>query len=434
LDKIIGLDPDWIISLTASVSRAVDHEFIKNIKAKKYIPVIGTGDFLLETPAQYLRKDWFDAVILDFSSLDILYFLEGKPDKVKSVSYIRNDEIIEGEVGLYRGEYEIPRPQHELFPLKKYRYPFVRHSSFATVLTDYGCPFHCSFCLMNTLGYKYRTVPNVMNELKFLKTLGIREIYFADQTFGAHKERGIELCQEMIKEGLNFGWVCFSRVDLTDDKVLGYMKRAGCHTIMYGVENARNNILKNYKKNITTDQTRETFARCRKFGLRTVATFLLGLPEEDRDNILETINFAQELGPNYVSFNMAIPKARTTLRDIALKNDLIIDDGQKGSMDQAGNTITMRTHHLVKEELSYLIKKANRDFYLRPSYLIRRLMEVRSPFDLKNNFLQGLFALRRLFFNHNNNHSKRSRPSGPKQALKSKGDSPIIKDVEGTWG
>jgi len=78
----------------------------------------------------------------------------------------------------------------------------------ATILTDFGCPHTCKFCLYPSLGFKKRKLQNVLEELDRLKALGIREIFDKDQAFGVDRKRTFELCREMCARG-HFSWTCF---------------------------------------------------------------------------------------------------------------------------------------------------------------------------------------------------------------------------------
>ena len=129
-------------------------------------------------------------------------------------------------------------PRHEYFPLKEYKYAFSRDFPTAHLMTDFGCAFNCSFCpiRIDNLGFKIRPVNEIIEELKYLKSIGIKELYFRDQTFGANKKRAIELCNKMIEEGLKFSWHCFSRVDVINEDLIDAMRSSGCHTIIFGMK------------------------------------------------------------------------------------------------------------------------------------------------------------------------------------------------------
>jgi uncharacterized radical SAM superfamily protein len=376
LRRIVGLSPDAVIFLTGGVSWPEDREFLAS--ARRAVPsaeFIGLGDIFREDAAKYLAEAPFlSAVILDFTSDDAARYLAGERSGPANMVLAGAPPTV---APMRRGtsEFEIPVPRHELFIFKKYRYPFVRASRFATVLSEYGCPFDCSFCVMGTLGHKIRKVSNVVEELEYILRLGVREIFFATQTFGARRSYAVDLCRAI--KPLNIGWTTFSRVDTVDEEVLSLMKEAGCHTIIFGIESGSGELLKRYRKGYDKERIRKIINLCADKGIETVGTFILGLPEETRDTMRETLDFIAELPLDYASFNVAVPRAGTDLRKEARAAGLAVAD-LSSTMDQSGSEIAMNTKHLSREEIQDFRRKAVRTFYLRPSYLLRRLASIRS--------------------------------------------------------
>jgi radical SAM superfamily enzyme YgiQ (UPF0313 family) len=324
---------------------------------------------------------------LDFTNTDVIAYLDNKEDEIKNMIYRKDGQIkIKTSPRTTERKYDIPIPRHELFQ-GNYNYPFVRRRPFATVLTDYGCPYKCSFCVIATLGFKCRPVENITDELRYLKNLGYKEIYFNDQTFGIKKTRTKELCKRMIKEELNFGWVCWSRVDIINEELLKIMKKSGCHTILFGVETANEKSLKSMGKGYTLRDVEETFRLCKKYGVRTLATYILGLPGEDKNSIMETIEFAVRLDSDFVSFNTLIPRAGTQIRQYAINSGWI----EKGAirMDQSGTYAVMGNEALTGDDIRELKSYAVRRFYGRPSYIAKRLWGVRSLYELKRLVMDG---------------------------------------------
>ncbi len=395
--KILKEDYGAIIFLTGSVSWDEDSEFISSLKKKKEFLAVGTGDILLEDCASLMRENNFlDAVILDFTTDDILFYLGGEHDKVKNMTFRKGGEIIDnGAVREFQKEFEIPVPKYELFPNKKYNYPFVLRHPFATVLTDYGCPFKCKFCVMNTIGFKYRKLENVFKELRYIKKLGFKDIYFDDQTFGAKRERLEAICDFMVNNKLNMGWVCWSRVDVVDEDLLKLMKKAGCHTILFGVESGNEEILKKNYKGFTISQVKKIFALCRNLKIRTLGTFIFGLPGETRESCLKTIDLAKEIKADFVSFNVLIPRMNTEIRKESIEKGFVKNDIK--IMDQSGSFAVMGNEEMSSDEIMALKKKAEKDFYLRPSYVLRRLVLIRTPYELKLMFLNGWGIMKNIF-------------------------------------
>lgn len=400
LKKINSLNPDIIISLTGAVSFEEDVEFWKLIKAsRKDILIFASGDILMEDTDLLLKElDCLDGVILDFTDDDILAVIEDMGRSYDTIVHKHKGQVFKGTGESKRGVFEIPLPRHDMFPLKKYIYPFIGGSPFVTVLTDYGCPYRCSFCIMGTLPYKWRSIDNVMEELRYVKGLGINHIYFDDQTFGVIKNRGAELCRRMIEERLDLKWCCFSRVDMAEEETLRLMKEAGCHTVMYGVESGSDDILKKYSKDTSCAQIRNAFDLCRKMGLKTVATFVLGLPDDSEATITETVKFAKEIEPDYASFNVYVPRMHTKLRKDVLEKGLIASDVRV--MDQTGTFSVAGTNYLASEEVLRLKEKAVKEFYLRLGYLVKRLKGINSLFDIKKELLGGLTVVRDIFRNY----------------------------------
>lgn len=399
LKKIEALNPELIISLTGAVSFYEDVEFWNRIKAfSKKILIYASGDILMEEGQSLLKNtSGLDGMLLDFTDDALLGLLNDPSRLYNTIIHKYKGGILEGPAPNKTGEFEIPVPRHELFPIKRYIYPFVEGGPFATVLTDYGCPYRCSFCIMGTLPYKYRSIKNVIQELREVKRLGIRNIYFSDQTFGAIRDRSAALCRQMADERLDLRWCCFSRVDLAEDESLKLMKRAGCHTVMYGVESGNDAILKKYHKDTSCQQIINAFRLCKRLGLKTVATFVLGLPEDTERTISETISFAKEIEPDYASFNIYVPRMHTRLRKEVLEKGLISPDVK--TMDQSGSYSVAGTDYLSSSQVWALKEKAVREFHLRPWYLMKRIRGINSFFYIKKEMLGGFTVVQDILRN-----------------------------------
>ena len=398
LKAILNMEIDTIIFLTGSVSWDTDRKFISKLREEKPLTLIGIGDIFLENGVEKLEKyNFIDAVLLDFSTDDILRYLDGDYEKLQNMIFRKDGKIISAPcIRQRKVEFELPMPRHEMFRGYNYRHPFVQKYPFASILTDFGCLYRCSFCVMGVLGFKYRSVESVMEEIRYVYSLGIREIFFVDQSFGAIKSRNQEMCELIIKNNLRLSWFCFSRVDLVDEDFLKLMKRAGCHTIIFGVETASEEMLNKYNKCYTKEQVKEAFRLCRKLDIKTAATFIFGLPEETKQTFHQTIEFAMEIGCDYASFNMAVPRMGTELRTMVLEAGLI--DSNFDCFDQSGSEIAMPTIHLSRDEVCNLKKKGIRKFYFRPSYIWCRIRKIKSFFQFKNQLLEGWALFRRNFF------------------------------------
>ncbi len=394
LQKIETFNPDYIIGLIGAVSLPEDSSFYQALKKRKPdVTIACSGDALLEKHEERFKKyNWLDAIITNFFKDGFKQLIEGKED-IEGLVY-RQDETCITKVSKRSKPTDMPIPKQSLFK-GNYRMPFANALPIATVLTNYACPYPCTFCIMSTLPYATRTAASIISELKVLKANGYKFLYFSDQTFFQSKAITNEVLEWMISENYGLNWMCFSRVDVLNEKELKLMKTAGCSLIMFGVEWAEDDLLTHYEKHYTTQQIETTFALSKKLGIKRLGTFLIGVPGQSKESIINTIDFAKKIEADYASFNVAVPRSNTSFRTEALTKGLIDDSLEV--MDQSGNEVTIGTGVLSKKELQQLKNKAYRSFYFRPKYIWNKLLSFRNWIEFKIHFKEGFYMLKSLF-------------------------------------
>lgn len=388
-------NPDLIIGMIGAVSLDEDRLFYAELK--KELPntkIACSGDALLEDFEEKLNTyNWLDLIITNFYANGAVQWFEGSTEQANGIAFIENNSLIEKTA-------KRSKPMDMAVPLQKlftgnYRMPFANAEPLATVLTNYACPYPCTFCIMSTLPYTTRTAESIIEELKYLKDEGYRFIYFSDQTFFQSKTISRTVLEWMVEVDYGISWMCFSRVDVVDESELKLMKKAGCKLIMFGVEWAENDRLEHYKKHYTVDQIRHTFKLTKELKIQRLGTFLIGVPGQSEESITNTVKFAIEIDADYASFNVAVPRSNTSFRTEALESGLIDDTVQ--IMDQSGDEVAMGTGELSQEEVMRLKKKAYRMFYFRFSYLFKRLRGLSNWVELKSHFREGWFIVKSLF-------------------------------------
>ncbi|MCK5849973.1 MAG: radical SAM protein [Kiritimatiellae bacterium] len=399
LEKIRDIGPDVIISLAGAVSWEEDKEFFKKLKSSMDIRLAVCGDLFLDDAVGWLERNKFlDAIILDFTATDIVGYINDVCVSTETfVCRGPDGAVISMTKGSSAGVIDMQAaPFHKLFLRSGYRYPFTLSPKYCSVLTQYGCPFDCSFCIMGKLRYRTRSAKNTIDELRYIISLGVREVFFVDQTFGADRKGANELLMEMVKQKLNLSWFCFSRVDVLTSELLELMKNAGCHTVILGIESGSDALLAKYRKGYDKARIRQTLQMCREHGIHTVGTFILGLPDETEETAKETLTFLKSLPLDYASFNVAVPRAGTDLRDEAISSGLVTEETV--SMDQSGTDIAMPTKHLSCERVKQLRRRAVMAFYLRPGYLVGRLLRLRTGYEFVQNCKHAVALFRKTFW------------------------------------
>ncbi len=393
--KILSIGPDIVIFLSSAPSYKEDMMFISEMKALLQATImIGTGDIFREYKEFALQENKIiDALLLDFSTQDIITYLLSEEKTIPNIIKRDGEEIINGGEKHLSGSFDLPLPRWDLFNLKAYHFPFARKIPYASILTDFGCPFSCDFCPVSTLGYKLRSISSVIDELRILKKLGVKELYIRDQTFGVNKQRTLDLLRAITIENFKFGWTCLSRTDILDAFVLKLMKEAGCHTIMIGIESANEQFMISHNKNTTTHQTHEAISLIKKAGIRAGGFFMIGFPGETRQSINDTIDLACSLNLDYASFNIVNPRFGTSLRKTVIEKGSIYENIL--DTESSFSKPVWKNQPVSNDNLLCLKKYAVRKFYLRPGYLFKRLLNIKTFHETKNLFAEAVELLRK---------------------------------------
>lgn len=260
----------------------------------------------------------------------------------------------------------IPHLPYELLTGYHYRATPLhgRNGTTMPFMSSRGCPWTCSFCSKAVFGSKFRFMApeRVVEELRWLKRLGYREIAFYDDTFTINHQRVARLCDLMTPLGLH--WTCQARVNTVDIELLRQMKAAGCHMIAYGIESGVPELLAAISKNITHEQVERAIRLTRQVGIKSLGYFMFGVPGETRDTVEQTIRYALRLDSDYAQFSMCTPLPGSELWE----------------KREFANYTGPQTNGLCSLSLPYLAKscaQAYMRFYGRPGHIFRELRSWR---------------------------------------------------------
>ena len=387
--RIRRFDPDTVVFLTGSDSFAEDMDFIAEAKRRGVEVAVGVGDILREKGDRLLMKHpAIDACLNDFVTHGLPAYLEGRLDEAENMT-VRSDTAVKRVPALPRPKtFTLAPPRYDLFALDCYSMPYNKYSPYATLITSSWCPYGCSYCPFARTPYRVRDVDNVLENLEHIRRMGIRQVHFADWTFGVDRRQAKAILEGMIDAKFGFTWSCLSRVDLMDREMLELLKTAGCDLIELGVESGSQEMHDRYGKAVTVEQVRRVFRWATALDLPTLGTFILGLPGETREGMQATLDLALEIEPTFCSFNIASPRMGTRLRREMIEQGLIVDDDD-AILDSSRSLPVFSTPELSAEEVLSFQKKAIRRFYLRPSYLARRLKRMGSWVELQNHVGNG---------------------------------------------
>ena len=287
----------------------------------------------------------------------------------------------------------LPFPDLSLVDIKKYDSFYALSKPFTGLIASRGCPFSCTFCdAYATHGKKLRlrSAKNIVDEIEHdLNKFGIRQFMIKDSTFTINKEWVKNICNELLSRDLRINWTCNTRVDMIEKELFNLMKKAGCYMVMLGIESGSQKVLDNIKKGVTVKQIEEGIKICKEVGIDTTGYFMVGNPGDEEGEVKKTIELAKKLDLDFANFGISTPYPNTELYGWAVEEGFLTDRNwyMKQMKFFANQAISgsINLPGLPVERQVELCRKANREFYFRPRYILSQIFKLR-PNNLKRKF------------------------------------------------
>jgi radical SAM superfamily enzyme YgiQ (UPF0313 family) len=267
------------------------------------------------------------------------------------------------------------------------------------IMTSRGCPYGCTYCSTDTRRVSYRSIDNVLKEIRLVKEkYGTTQFSFKDDSFTVNRKRVEELCRRLTNERFNINWECNTRVNLVTEDLLRIMKKAGCNSIKVGIESGSERVLKEMNKGITHDHVRNAAHFFKKIGIHWTGYFMMGVPGETVEDIYKTLDFMYEVKPDFASIGVYEPFPGTPMFTEGIKRGLVRPEM---SMDDFYTTLpnhyymmnTERRVDTIDEErftiLEQEIKAAFHSYNKSLKQVLKRVRSRASTYVKEPNILVG---------------------------------------------
>ena len=391
--------PHYLVVNIATPTFVSDMAAVK--LAKEILPGVCTivkgAPFLTYNTNTIYENPFVDYVIMGEPELTLKDILEGVPDnEILGICYRENFQAVKNESRPFIENLDIlPFPARHLVDNTRYKRPDNGKVQ-AVIKVARGCPFHCFFCLATPVSgskVRMRSAENIVEEIRVcVEKYNIRNFVFWSDIFNLDREWTLGLCRKIIESGLKITWSSNSRADTMDEEMAEMMYKSGCRLVSLGVESGSQMILNNIGKRITLDDIRNTVKILKKNKIKIYNYFVIGLPWETEQTVEETIKFTIELDSNFISFYTATPLPGTKYFAFAMANKLV-----EGNLDfrEAYYQPVVKSYALTKDRIFELHKRALKRFYLRPKFIIKTLLSLRSLVELKNYFMAGINLIKK---------------------------------------
>ena len=170
---------------------------------------------------------------------------------------------------------------------------FAEYGIEGWLLTSRGCPYKCAFCSTTRFWSKVRMhSPAYIEKLLLnLSNRKVTHIQIWDDLFTINKTRLNQLAPILHKTGIKFN--CQPRINLIDNDICQLLVSSNVTLCIFGFESGNTRVLQYLKndKTLSVELSISAIKLCRKYGLDTQGSVILGSPTETLPEMLDTIRF-----------------------------------------------------------------------------------------------------------------------------------------------
>lgn len=298
VERIVRRSPGTLGFNVHCDNRMLVLEIIRRVKPLlPYTAIICGGMEMLNSSGRNLMQPR--------GAVDVFCVGEGERPLLELLNRMKADEPVGDVKGLcvYREGGYTPLVRAPLWTkLDEIPWPDFRHydlslydSYMLPLLYCRGCIAQCAFCDDRVImgSFRVRTAEHMLAEIEqHIARYGVREFVFNDLLINSNVHRLEEMCDLIIERGLEIRWMANAiiREQMTPD-LLGKMRRAGCWSLMYGIESGSAKVLKLMKKMFTPEMGDAVLEATHAAGIEAWCNFVVGFPGEGEAELMETIDF-----------------------------------------------------------------------------------------------------------------------------------------------
>lgn len=413
IDEVISFSPDLVglTSMTINVLNA--NKIAEGLKARGFkAPIVLGGPHFTAAPIETLEKfTSIDFGVIGEGEITFLELVEqlGTEKRFRSLEGLAwrdssGNVVINAPRALIQDLDMLPLPAWDLLTNFPGAYPHnvleVKRLPAASVMTSRGCPFQCTFCDHRVFGsrVRYHSPEYTLDMIKLLRNdYGIRDLMFLDDNLLLNKKHLFSLCDALRNNFPDLNWYCLAHANQMSQDNLEKIKEAGCWIMEVGIESGNDDILKLLKRNSSKAIIIDAIKRAKKIGIKVKGNFIFGLPNETKETLAETIEFATTLDISLFQQTFLTIWPGCELSGTADKYGKAVKDWSRLGHFR----ISFLPHGLSEEDLLNASKIAFRKFYLRPRIIFEILKSIRSRMALKfvyigfQTFLKTMFRKNR---------------------------------------
>lgn len=416
INLVVNQNPFIIVIGTSTPSIDADLLFARELKAKlPFSLIILVGTHASSCAASIVAEfDFIDIIArreYDLIIVEILQSIKNNNswENIKGITFKnKSGNVVNNLDQTYIHDLDILPFASSVYKkhlkIRNYYYGHVRYPMIS-IFTSRGCNARCNYCLYpQTMfgNFRSRTPKNIADEFVWIaKNLPeVREVLIDDDTFTMNKAHAQATAKELIRAKNKIKWTCEARANL-DFETLQLMRKAGCRLIVTGFESTSQEVLDRVNKGIKMLEVNNYVKDAKNAGIKIHACFMAGNPGDTFETLNNSLNWAIEHNFDTVQFFPLQVYPGTKAYDWAIQTGYIKEQNYRNWVTPSGmHNMTINTNDkgLNYQQCLDFCDEARRKFYLRPSFILKKLITgLYQPYELRKNII-GFLNIRKYLF------------------------------------
>lgn len=268
-------------------------------------------------PEEVLREGVADCVCTgegEYTALELLEALRDGTDRgaVKGLCFLDAGALVRTGTRPPAPLDDFPHLDYSLVRYPRYRDRIVSRGEetlavrFGIVVTGFGCPYRCAFCINSNRKlffgtYRRKSPRRIVDEIeRLMREHGVDFFDFIDENFFVSRAHVEAFADEVERRGLAFRWFTNIRADaiargIADAGLFARLARIGLYRLAIGAESGAQTVLDKLKKDIRVEQIPQSVEQITRAGIGVTCSFMMGTPGERREDLMATLALIERL-------------------------------------------------------------------------------------------------------------------------------------------
>ena len=191
--------------------------------------------------------------------------------------------------------------------------------------TARSCAYKCAFCCYPIMAgeLSLTNLDVIEKEMIYLKSRGVENIVFIDDTFNIPQNRFKDLCKMMIRNKFNFNWFSYFRASNADKESIHLTAESGCKGVFLGIESGDQDILNKMNKAVKVEKYISGIQELNRLGVFTFVSLIVGYPGETSRSVTNSIQFLRDAKPSGFRAELYFHSTNTPVHDQAEQYQLV---------------------------------------------------------------------------------------------------------------